>query len=139
MNCLPTSKCTEREFVTTKYIVSNCNVIEVTLTQKQNTDCTTEFVSLLDASGNSYPETSEFVSVNNQISRVIIDGLSTCVADAMGGGSTIPTVADCDGNVTLKGYAAPAGNGIDITVSASAMAKDTVKDFATVLSVITSD
>ena len=34
MNCLPTSKCTEREFDTTKYIVSNCNVIEVTLTQK---------------------------------------------------------------------------------------------------------
>ena len=51
----------------------------------------------------------------------------------------MPTVADCDGNVTLKGYTAPAGNGIDITVSASAMAKDTVKDFATVLSVITSD
>ena len=74
MNCLPTSKCTEREFVTTKYIVSNCNVIEVTLTQKQNTDCTTEFVSLLDADGNSYPENSEFVSVNNQISRVMSDG-----------------------------------------------------------------
>ena len=74
MNCLPTSKCTEREFVTTKYIVSNCNVIEVTLTQKQNTDCTTEFVSLLDADGNSYPENSEFVSVNNQISRVTSDG-----------------------------------------------------------------
>ena len=55
MNCLPASKCTEREFVTTKHIVSNCNVIEVTLTQKQNTDCTTEFVSLLDADGNSYP------------------------------------------------------------------------------------
>ena len=104
MNCLPTSKCTEREFDTTKYIVSNCNVIEVTLTQKQNTDCTTEFVSLLDASGNSYPETSEFVSVNNQISRVIIDGLSTCVADAMGGGSTIPTVQDCDGNDAVPVY-----------------------------------
>ena len=74
MNCLPTSKCTEREFVTTKYIVSNCNVIEVTLTQKQNTDCTTEFVSLLDADGNSYPENSEFISVNNQISRVMSDG-----------------------------------------------------------------
>ena len=74
MNCLPTSKCTEREFVTTKYIVSNCNVIEVTLTQKQNTDCTTEFVSLLDADGNPYPENSEFVSVNNQISRVMSDG-----------------------------------------------------------------
>ena len=74
MNCLPTSKCTEREFDTTKYIVSNCNVIEVTLTQKQNTDCTTEFVSLLDADGNSYPENSEFVSVNNQISRVMSDG-----------------------------------------------------------------
>ena len=74
MNCLPTSKCTEREFVTTKYIVSNCNVTEVTLTQKQNTDCTTEFVSLLDADGNSYPENSEFVSVNNQISRVMSDG-----------------------------------------------------------------
>ena len=74
MNCLPTSKCTEREFVTTKYIVSNCNVIEVTLTKKQNTDCTTEFVSLLDADGNSYPENSEFVSVNNQISRVMSDG-----------------------------------------------------------------
>ena len=74
MNCLPTSKCTEREFVTTKYIVSNCNVIEVTLTQKQNTDCTTEFVSLLDADGNSYTENSEFVSVNNQISRVMSDG-----------------------------------------------------------------
>ena len=97
MNCLPTSKCTEREFDTTKYIVSNCNVIEVTLTQKQNTDCTTEFVSLLDASGNSYPETSEFVSVNNQISRVIIDGLSTCVADAMGGGSTMPIGSNCNG------------------------------------------
>ena len=101
MNCLPTSKCTEREFDTTKYIVSNCNVIEVTLTQKQNTDCTTEFVSLLDASGNSYPETSEFVSVNNQISRVIIDGLSTCVADAMGG---IPTVQDCNGNDAVPVY-----------------------------------
>ena len=74
MNCPPTSKCTEREFNTTKYIVSNCNVIEVTLTQKQNTDCTTEFVSLLDADGNSYPENSEFVSVNNQISRVMSDG-----------------------------------------------------------------
>ena len=104
MNCLPTSKCTEREFDTTKYIVSNCNVIEVTLTQKQNTDCTTEFVSLLDASGNSYPETSEFVSVNNQISRVIIDGLSTCVADAMGGGPTIPTVQDCNGNDAVSVY-----------------------------------
>ena len=97
MNCPPPSKCTEREFNTTKYIVSNCNVIEVTLTQKQNTDCTTEFVSLLDADGNSYPENSEFVSVNNQISRVVIEGISTCASDAMSG-STIPTVQDCDGN-----------------------------------------
>ena len=103
MNCLPTSKCTEREFVTTKYIVSNCNVIEVTLTQKQNTDCTTEFVSLLDADGNSYPENSEFVSVNNQISRVVIEGLSTCASDAMSG-STIPTVQDCDGNNAVPVY-----------------------------------
>ena len=103
MNCLPTSKCTEREFVTTKYIVSNCNVIEVTLTQKQNTDCTTEFVSLLDADGNSYPENSEFVSVNNQISRVVIEGLSTCASDAMSG-STIPTVKDCDGNNSVPVY-----------------------------------
>ena len=45
----------------------------------------------------------------------------------------------CAIDEALKGYDAPAGNGIDITVSASAMAKDTVKDFATVLSVITSD
>lgn len=104
MNCLPTSKCTEREFSTTKYIVSNCNVIEVTLTQKQNADCTTEFVSLLDADGNSYPENSEFVSVNNQISRVVIEGLSTCASDAMGGGGTIPTVQDCDGNNAVPVY-----------------------------------
>ena len=103
MNCLPTSKCTEREFVTTKHIVSNCNVIEVTLTQKQNTDCTTEFVSLLDADGNSYPENSEFVSVNNQISRVVIEGLSTCASDAMSGG-TIPTVQDCNGNNAVPVY-----------------------------------
>ena len=95
MNCLPTSKCTEREFVTTKHIVSNCNVIEVTLTQKQNTDCTTEFVSLLDADGNSYPENSEFVSVNNQISRVVIEGLSTCASDAINRTwtSTLPACA----------------------------------------------
>ena len=53
--------------------------------------------------------------------------------------SGISTTLSTTGNVTLKGYDAPAGNGIDITVSASAMAKDTVKDFATVLSVITSD
>lgn len=53
--------------------------------------------------------------------------------------SGISTTLSTTGNVTLKGYAAPAGNGIDITVSASAMAKDTVKNFATVLSVITSD
>ena len=51
----------------------------------------------------------------------------------------LPIEGATTGNVTLKGYAAPAGNGIDITVSASAMAKDTVKNFATVLSVITSD
>ena len=103
MNCPPQSKCTEREFNTTKYIVSNCNVIEVTLTQKQNTDCTTEFVSLLDADGNSYPENSEFVSVNNQISRVVIEGISTCASDAMSG-STIPTVQDCDGNDAVPVY-----------------------------------
>jgi len=103
MNCPPPSKCTEREFNTTKYIVSNCNVIEVTLTQKQNTDCTTEFVSLLDADGNSYPENSEFVSVNNQISRVVIEGISTCASDAMSG-STIPTVQDCDGNDAVPVY-----------------------------------
>ena len=103
MNCQPISKCTEREFNTTKYIVSNCNVIEVTLTQKQNTDCTTEFVSLLDADGNSYPENSEFVSVNNQISRVVIEGISTCASDAMSG-STIPTVQDCDGNNAVPVY-----------------------------------
>ena len=53
--------------------------------------------------------------------------------------SGISTTLSTTGNVTLKGYAAPAGNGIDITVSASATAKDTVKNFATVLSVITSD
>ena len=53
--------------------------------------------------------------------------------------SGISTTLSTTGNVTLKGYDAPAGNGIDITVSASATAKDTVKDFATVLSVITSD
>ena len=53
--------------------------------------------------------------------------------------SGISTKLSTTGNVTLKGYAAPAGNGIDITVSASATAKDTVKNFATVLSVITSD
>lgn len=105
MNCPPPSKCTEREFNTTKYIVSNCNVIELTLTQKQNTDCTTEFVSLLDADGNSYPENSEFVSVNNQISRVVIEGISTCASDAMSGGdSTIPTVQDCDGNNAVPVY-----------------------------------
>ena len=103
MNCPPPSKCTEREFNTTKYIVSNCNVIEVTLTQKQNIDCTTEFVSLLDDDGNSYPENSEFVSVNNQISRVVIEGISTCASDAMSG-STIPTVQDCDGNNSVPVY-----------------------------------
>ena len=59
----------------------------------------------------------------------------TGVAKLSGTSTTLSTT----GNVTLKGYAAPAGNGIDITVSASAMAKDTVKNFATVLSVITSD
>lgn len=53
--------------------------------------------------------------------------------------SGISTTLSATGNVTLKGYAAPAGNGIDITVLASAMAKDTVKNFATILSVITSD
>ena len=53
--------------------------------------------------------------------------------------SGISTTLSTTGNVTLKGYNAPAGSGIDITVSASATAKDTVKDFATVLSVITSD
>ena len=53
--------------------------------------------------------------------------------------SGISTTLSTTGNVTLKGYTAPAGDGIDITVSASAIAKDTVKDFATVLSVITSD
>mgnify|MGYP003419219886 FL=1 len=128
MNCLPTSKCTEREFDTTKYIVSNCNVIEVTLTQKQNTDCTTEFVSLLDASGNSYPENSEFVSVNNQISRVIIDGLSTCVADAMGGGSTIPTVQDCDGNDAVPVYDPCAMSKLDLIIEAlNQAAMDNVK------------
>ena len=53
--------------------------------------------------------------------------------------SGISTTLSTTGNVTLKGYADQAGNGIDITVSASATAKDTVKNFATVLSVITSD
>ena len=53
--------------------------------------------------------------------------------------SGISTTLSTTGNVTLKGYDDTAGNGIDITVSASATAKDTVKDFATVLSVITSD
>ena len=92
MNCPKPPICAEREFTSVKYIVSNCNIIEVTLTQKQNTDCTTEFVSLLDADGNSYPENSEFVSVNNQISRVIIEGLSTCAADAIGGGETVAAI-----------------------------------------------
>ena len=59
----------------------------------------------------------------------------TGVAKLSGTYTTLSTT----GNVTLNGYTAPAGNGIDITVLASAMAKDTVKDFATVLSVITSD
>ena len=59
----------------------------------------------------------------------------TGVAKMSGTSTTLSTT----GNVTLKGYADQAGNGIDITVSASATAKDTVKNFATVLSVITSD
>ena len=59
----------------------------------------------------------------------------TGVAKMSGTSTTLSTT----GNVTLKGYDDTAGNGIDITVSASAMAKDTVKNFATVLSVITSD
>lgn len=128
MNCLPTSKCTEREFDTTKYIVSNCNVIEVTLTQKQNTDCTTEFVSLLDASGNSYPETSEFVSVNNQISRVIIDGLSTCVADVMGGGSTMPIGSNCNGTDAVLTFDPCAMSKLDLIIEAlNQAAMDNVK------------
>ena len=53
--------------------------------------------------------------------------------------SGISTTLSTTGNVTLKGHDDTAGNGIDITVSASATAKDTVKNFATVLSVITSD
>ena len=105
MNCPPPSKCNEREFNTTKYIVSNCNVIEVTLTQKQNTDCTTEFVSLLDADGNSYPENSEFVSVNNQISRVVIEGISTCASDAMR--SALPRSVDYSHKTSA--YTATAG------------------------------
>ena len=53
--------------------------------------------------------------------------------------SGVSTTLSATGNVTLKGYDDAAGNRIDITVSASATAKDTVNNFATLLSVITSD
>lgn len=87
-NCLTSQKCIEQEIVTTHKIISSGSIVSVTLTKKQNADCTIDFVSLLDASGNSYPSDSEFISVGEDVVRVVIEG-----GGGGGGGSSIDYTA----------------------------------------------
>ena len=87
-NCLTSPKCIEQEIVTTHNIISSGSIVSVTLTKKQNADCTIDFVSLLDANGNSYPSDSEFVSVGEDVVSVVIEG-----GGGGGGGSSIDYTA----------------------------------------------
>jgi hypothetical protein len=88
-NCLTPPKCIEQEIVTTHKIISSGSIVSVTLTKKQNADCTIDFVSLLDANGNSYPSDSEFISVGQDVVRVVIEG----GGGVGGGGSSIDYTA----------------------------------------------